>query len=134
MSSLIGMSLLASSANSFRSMEGLTNGGAKQNEDEMPKSGKTGNAAELHPDDDDMDTGDYHQVDNNGNLENGKFFFFLSFCKKKKNIGEVTQTFAKIIDRLKHLRRKRKKVFFSFSLFSCKQNKSNEMIQAEKND
>jgi len=133
MSSLIGMSLLASSANSFRSMEGLTNGGAKQNEDEMPKSGKTGNAAELHPDDDDMDTGDYHQVDNNGNLENGNFFFFYHFAKKK-NIGEVTQTFAKIIDRLKHLRRKRKKFFFSFSLFSCKQNKSNEMIQAEKND
>jgi hypothetical protein len=112
MSSLIGMSLLASSANSFRSMEGLTNGGAKQNEDEMPKSGKTGNAAELHPDDDDMDTGDYHQVDNNGNLENGKFFFFLSFCKKKKKYWRGDANICKDNRSIKTPSKKKKKVFF----------------------
>ena len=76
MSSLIGMSLLASSANSFRSMEGMTNGGAKQTEDDLQKSGSGKPQRSVdpveHPDDDDMDAGDYHQVDNNGNLENGK--------------------------------------------------------------
>jgi hypothetical protein len=117
MSSLIGMSLLASSANSFRSMEGLTNGGAKQNEDEMPKSGKTGNAAELHPDDDDMDTGDYHQVDNNGNLENGKKWFFLSFCKKKKKYWRGDANICKDNRSIKTPSKKKKKVFFPFLTF-----------------
>jgi hypothetical protein len=82
MSSVLGMSLLASSANSFRNttqIEGLTNGN-KKDEDEASVSGKgqqhlqQQQQQQQQHDDDDIDAGDYHQVDNNGNLENGNFF------------------------------------------------------------
>ncbi len=76
MSSVLGMSLLASSANSFRNttqIEGLTNGN-KKDEDEASQSGKgQQHLQQQQQPQQQQDDDDYHQVDNNGNLENGKF-------------------------------------------------------------
>jgi hypothetical protein len=72
MSSMIGMSLLASSAAFRNQIEGLTNG-SKSGSDEDPT--KPGKQQQQHQEDDHgVDQGDYHQVDNNGNLENGEHF------------------------------------------------------------
>ena len=95
MSSVLGMSLLASSANSFRNttqIEGLTNGN-KKDENEPSQSGKgqqhLQQQQQQQQDEDDIDAGDYHQVDNNGNLENGKFFVISIDRFAKESIRTV---------------------------------------------
>ena len=88
MSSMIGMSLLASAsaANSFRTtsgpMEGLTNGSKPNNEDDVSKSGKS--QISIPPVEEETNSEDYHQMDNNGNLENGQFFTqLIQFLKMR---------------------------------------------------
>ena len=73
MSSLIGMSHLASTSFLTSQIEGLTNGAKQQaGDEEVSKSGKP-QQPRQEVDEEDLDNGDYHQVDNTGNLENGEF-------------------------------------------------------------
>ena len=67
------MSHLASTSFLTSQIEGLTNGAKQQaGDEEVSKSGKP-QQPRQEVDEEDLDNGDYHQVDNNGNLENGEF-------------------------------------------------------------
>ena len=66
------MSLLASTSFLTSQIEGLTNGAKQQaGEGEVSKSGKPPQPRQ-EVDEEDLDNGDFHQVDNNGNLDNGE--------------------------------------------------------------
>ena len=63
-------------------MEGLTNGSKPNKEDDVSKSGKS--QISIPPVEEETNSEDYHQMDNNGNLENGQFFTqLIQFLKMR---------------------------------------------------